>query len=243
MRPVPGLSTRRLKPLVEAINAGVTRRDVLKAGALVVDAAAWPHAELAIGPGAGRKRGQKKGPRELRTYVFDLSWCDTSDHDIVLAAAKQDTTLGANITSPVQAPKGCSPCNGQLCSLDGITVNSAAADIGQSFQSYNSAAPIFPNGAYFVPLKDQPVIRYLDFAVEFKGYMFVLSIVDSGGSDVFTLEICQPTGEWLAATTGFAAQRIAVNYWRDNFAGGKLNLLIPQYLPEGWLRSLRCGLG
>ena len=97
----------------------------------------------------------------------------------------------------------------------------------QAFDLNGNSAPIFPNNAYFVPLKDQPVRQYLDFAVEFKGYMFVLSIVDSGGDDVFTLDIYQPTGEWLAATTGFEAQRIAVNYRRDIFAQNSQVLTLP----------------
>ena len=97
----------------------------------------------------------------------------------------------------------------------------------QAFDLNGNAAPIFPNGAYFVPLKEQTVKQYLDFAVEFKGYMFVLSIVDSGGSDIFTLDIYEPTGEWLAATTGFEAQRIAINYWRDIFAQNSQVLTLP----------------
>jgi hypothetical protein len=93
----------------------------------------------------------------------------------------------------------------------------------QAFDLNGNAAPIFPNGAYFVPLKEQSVSQYLDFTVEFKGYMFVLSIVSS----VYTLDIYQPTGEWLAATTGFNAQKIAVNYWRDIFAQNSQVLTLP----------------
>ncbi|TKB25880.1 hypothetical protein FCL47_12350 [Desulfopila sp. IMCC35006] len=97
----------------------------------------------------------------------------------------------------------------------------------QAFDLHGNAAPIFPNGTYFVPLKVQSVVKYLDFSVEFKGYMFVLSIVNDSGSDVFTLDIYQPTGEWLAATTGFNAARIAVNYWRDIYAQNSQVLLLP----------------
>jgi hypothetical protein len=93
----------------------------------------------------------------------------------------------------------------------------------QAFDLNGNAAPIFPGNQYYVPLKDQPVSRYLDFAVEFKGYMFVLSIV----SGVYTLDIYQPTGEWLAATTGFEAQRVAVNYWRDLYAQNAQVLKLP----------------
>ena len=97
----------------------------------------------------------------------------------------------------------------------------------QAFDLNGNAAPIFPGGAYFVPLKDQPVTRYLDFAVEFKGYMYVLSLYSGGGSDVYTLDIYQPTGEWLAATQDFDAQRLAVNYWRDLFAQNAQVLKLP----------------
>jgi hypothetical protein len=93
----------------------------------------------------------------------------------------------------------------------------------QAFDINGNAAPIFPGGAYFIPLKDQPVSEYLDFTIEFKGYMFVLSIV----SGVYTLDIYTPTGEWLAATSGFAAQKLAVNYWRDIFAQNAHILTLP----------------
>jgi hypothetical protein len=97
----------------------------------------------------------------------------------------------------------------------------------QAFDLNGNAAPIFPGGAYFVPLKEQPVTRYLDFAVEFKGYMYVLSVYSGGGNDLYTLDIYQPTGEWLAATTGFDAQRLAVNYWRDIYAQNSQVLKLP----------------
>jgi hypothetical protein len=93
----------------------------------------------------------------------------------------------------------------------------------QAFDLNGNAAPIFPGGAYFVPLKDQPVSQYLDFAIEFKGYMYVLSIV----SGVFTLDIYQPDGTWLSATRGFEAQRLAVNYWRDVYAQNAQVLTLP----------------
>jgi hypothetical protein len=97
----------------------------------------------------------------------------------------------------------------------------------QAFDLNGNSAPIFPNNAYFVPLKDQPVKQYLDFAIEFKGYMFVLSIVDNFGSDEFTLDIYTPDGVWLSSTTGFKAQRLAVNYWRDVFTQNSQVLTLP----------------
>jgi hypothetical protein len=77
---------------------------------------------------------------------------------------------------------------------------------------------------YFFPLKDQPVSRYLDFSVEFAGYMYVLWADVSGNA---TLDIYDPQGNWLTSTPGLAAQRITVNYWRDLYAQNSQVLRLP----------------
>jgi hypothetical protein len=80
---------------------------------------------------------------------------------------------------------------------------------------------------YFVPLKQQPVTEYLDFAVEFSGYMYVLSRNDASGTPVFTLDIYDPQGSWLTATVGFDANRMAVSYFRDVYTQNFQVLRLP----------------
>ena len=78
--------------------------------------------------------------------------------------------------------------------------------------------------AYHFDLKDQAVATYLDFAVEFAGYMYVL------WEDVSlnkTLDIYDPEGNYLASTPDFVGSTIAVNYWRDLYAQNHQVLRLP----------------
>ncbi len=67
---------------------------------------------------------------------------------------------------------------------------------------------------YYFPLKQQAVTQYLDFSVEFAGYMYVLW-VNLSAAPVYTLDIYDPLGNWLTSTPGFDARRMTVNYFRD----------------------------
>jgi hypothetical protein len=97
----------------------------------------------------------------------------------------------------------------------------------QAFDLHANPAPIFGGGAYYyVPLKDTPT-AYLDLAVEYTGYMYVLSYTGETGSPVFRLDIYTPEGDWLARTTGVNAARLAVNYWRDIFTQNYQVLKLP----------------
>jgi hypothetical protein len=89
---------------------------------------------------------------------------------------------------------------------------------------------MFMEDAYFVPLMDEPT-GYLDLAVEYTGYMYVLSYTGTTGALVFRLDIYDPQGTFVARTTGFDAGKVAVNYWRDLFA---LNYQVLR-LPNGSL--------
>ena len=83
---------------------------------------------------------------------------------------------------------------------------------------------------YFFPLKEQQVtgtIEYLDFSVEFKGYMYVLWANDVSGTRSYTLDIYTPEGVWLSSTPEFNAQKMAVNYWRDVYVQNSQVLTLP----------------
>jgi hypothetical protein len=98
-----------------------------------------------------------------------------------------------------------------------ILVLESANNRIQAFDLNANAVPKFQK-AYFFPLKQQTVTQYLSFAVEYTGYMYVLSKAGAPGSETFTLDIYTPQGGWLTSTTGLVAARLAVNYWRDIFA-------------------------
>jgi hypothetical protein len=76
-----------------------------------------------------------------------------------------------------------------------------------------------------VPLKDRAT--YLDLAVEYSGYLYVLSYTGSGTSLVYRLDLYTPGGAWLARTTGVNADKLAVNYWRDLFTLNYQVLTLP----------------
>jgi hypothetical protein len=76
---------------------------------------------------------------------------------------------------------------------------------------------------YFFPLRSQNVQTYVDFAVEFEGYMYVLWET----SRVYTLDIYDPQGNYLASTQNFVGQSMAVNYWRDVFTQNSVSLKLP----------------
>ncbi len=101
----------------------------------------------------------------------------------------------------------------------------------QAFDIGGNPVPHFDNGAYFIPLKDpEGTATYLDLAVEYSGYLYVLSYTGSGPF-TFHLDLYTPGGTWLARTSGINADKLAVNYWRDLFT---LNYQVLK-LPNGAL--------
>ncbi len=101
----------------------------------------------------------------------------------------------------------------------------------QAFDIGGNPVPYFADGAYFIPLKDpEGTANYLDLAVEYSGYLYVLSYTGSGPF-TFHLDLYTPGGAWLARTSGINADKLAVNYWRDLFA---LNYQVLK-LPNGTL--------
>ena len=97
----------------------------------------------------------------------------------------------------------------------------------QAFDLGGNPVPYFANNAYFVPLKDPAgTAAYLDLAVEYSGYLYVLSYTGSGPF-VYHLDLYAPDGAWVARTTGINADKLAVNYWRDLFTLNYQVLTLP----------------
>jgi hypothetical protein len=73
----------------------------------------------------------------------------------------------------------------------------------------------------YMPLRDarKSNVRYLDIAVEPKGYIYVLFVDQSSGSPVFSLDIYNPDGSALLGKpqTGVNAARLTVDEWRSLF--------------------------
>lgn len=104
----------------------------------------------------------------------------------------------------------------------------------QAFDLNVNANPAFKNRTYFVPLREQDTtnfeVNYLDLAIEFKGYIYVLYSLTpklGTGNINFALDIYTPDGTFLSSTPDFIADKITVNYWRDVFAESYRVLKLP----------------
>lgn len=99
----------------------------------------------------------------------------------------------------------------------------------------------------FMALKEQTgTVTYLDVGTESKGYIYVLSCLNSGEAQTdYNLDIYQPTGEHLCTTNGLNAAKIVVSMWRDVYALNYEVLLGPQQRTEPsisqWIPSTPAG--
>lgn len=133
--------------------------------------------------------------------------------------------------------------NGPACAVvtpDGhILVLEQAGNRIQAFDTGANPAPYFA-GQSTMALKAQTGnITYLDVAIEFKGYLYVLSV--NASTNVYSLDIYTPAGELLATTTGINASKLAIDLFRNvytlNFetiqpVGARTEPSISQWIPS-----------
>jgi len=138
-------------------------------------------------------------------------------------------TLSSTVVTDAQAPisqvrsgvgtrEGLmqSPVHAAVTAQGTVLVLEAINSRIQAFDVGGNPSPIFRQNTYHFPLVDPPgAVTYLDLAVEYSGYIYVLSYSGSGSSAIFNLDIYTPEGDWLTRTTGLNSARVAVNYWRD----------------------------
>jgi len=90
----------------------------------------------------------------------------------------------------------------------------------QAFDLGGNPAPHFgaKKDKYYVPLKEETTaVTYLDMAVEFVGYLYVLSYITDQGLYQYSLDIYTPEGDWLCRTTGVNASKLDVDFWRNAY--------------------------
>lgn len=96
---------------------------------------------------------------------------------------------------------------------------------------------------YFFTLKtDGETVKYLDMGVEYSGYVYVLSYVNSGYlAQDYRIDIYTPDGVWLARTEGVAAAKMVVDHWRNIYTlnyemfqgpGGRTEPSVSQWTPS-----------
>lgn len=138
--------------------------------------------------------------------VLDLPDNSTSDDDARFAQsyAGYGTREGL-VNGPVAAaitPKGA------LLILESENRRIQAFDVGVN------PTPYFKGGNYHVPLGEETQsVMYLDMAVEYTGFIYVLSYVLE--TLEYRLDIYTPEGDFLSRTTGVNAARCTVDFWRN----------------------------
>jgi hypothetical protein len=126
------------------------------------------------------------------------------------------------LTSPVAA--AISP-EGAILVLEGSDGNNRI----QAFDIGGNPLPLFTQQArpYFLPLTVTAGYQYLDLAVEFTGYLYVLS---KDNSDNHRLDIYHPGQSGtqpICTTQGINAAKLAVDLWRSVYTLNYEMLLLP----------------
>ena len=107
----------------------------------------------------------------------------------------------------------------------------------QAFDVGGNPAPHFGSkkDKYYVPLKEEAYpVTYLDMAVEYVGYMYVLSYITDQGLYQYRLDIYTPEGDWVCRTTEVNASKLDVDFWRNAYT---LNYEKLRY-PDGTLPTV-----
>ncbi len=131
--------------------------------------------------------------------------------------------------SPIAA---CITAEGAILVLEDSTANNRI----QAFDLGGNPVPYFQgqNDHYFLYLSATEGSTYLDLAVEFTGYLYVLS--RSGSPPVFRLDIyheAQSGTQPICTTRGMNAARLTVDFWRNVYT---LNYEVLK-LPSGQIPS------
>ena len=128
--------------------------------------------------------------------------------------------------------------DGILLVLETLNKRIQAFDIGG-----NPVLYFAKKSSFFMDLQTETQgTTYLDMGVEYTGYIYVLSYVDNGGSvDDYRLDIYTPEGDFLSRTTGVAAHRMAVDFWRNVYTlnyeaiagpGGRTEPSVSEWIPS-----------
>ena len=109
--------------------------------------------------------------------------------------------------------------NGPVCAVvapgGAILVLEQAGNRIQAFDTGANPTPLFA-GSSTMALKPQTGgIEYLDMAIEFVGYIYVLSRNTSTG--LYSLDIYTPAGSLLATTNGMNVAKLAIDLFRNVF--------------------------
>lgn len=128
--------------------------------------------------------------------------------------------------------------DGILLILESLNKRIQALDVdGNPVKYFNNKTD------YFATLHAETgTVTYLDMGVEFMGYIYVLSYTGDGSiPNDYRLDIYAPDGAFLSRTTGFAAHKMVVDYWRNVYSlsyraiagiGGRTEPSVSEWIPS-----------
>ena len=153
----------------------------------------------------------------------------TADNDAPIAQAYSAQGLREGLVDgPVAA--AISP-KGVILILESKNMRIQAFDLGGNPARHFGAE----KDQYHTPLKaETDPVMYLDMAVEYTGYLYVLSYVTQQGLYEYRLNIYTSQGDWLCRTTDVNAARLTVDFWRNAYT---LNYETLKY-PDGSLPTV-----
>ncbi len=109
----------------------------------------------------------------------------------------------------------------------------------QAFDTGANPTPFFAGGSMLALKAQTGNIQYLDVAIEFVGYIYVLSVNTS--NRIYSLDIYTPAGLLLAATVGMNASKLAIDLFRNVFTlnfetiqpvGARTEPSVSQWIPS-----------
>lgn len=109
--------------------------------------------------------------------------------------------------------------NGPACAVvapgGAILVLEQVGNRIQAFDTGANPAPFFAGQSTMLLKKQTGNVTYLDMAIEFVGYIYVLSIDKS--TNIYSMDIYTPAGKLLATTSGMNASKLAIDLFRNVF--------------------------
>ncbi len=140
--------------------------------------------------------------------------------EVLVPAASPMTDTSAPLAQAFAGPGSREGLlNGPVCAVvapgGAILVLEQAGNRIQAFDTGANPTPLFA-GVSTMALKPQSGgIEYLDMAIEFVGYIYVLS--RNANTGIYSLDIYTPTGQLLATTNGMNVAKLAIDLFRNIF--------------------------
>jgi hypothetical protein len=148
-----------------------------------------------------------------KLYILQLATMEMTDATAPFATLASGFGTRDGLMAGPQAI--ASGLDGRVLVLEAVNNRIQAFDTTGKPVAYFGAAG---SKTSIMPLTGTGSPKYLDLAVESKGYIFVLKYTDGSDPTTFAVDLYEPDGTFLVTTSGVAAANIAVDILRNLFA-------------------------